>query len=302
MTWIFWSLVFGSMAAGLVLAIVWWLIRGRRDGLPTGLVAAFSLVAGLTALSGDVALRLISVPLLPFDLLSGFWGWYADYRFTFPLLLGVLTLVILAIPVRGRGGHGAAELAPRTPLSFGRRWWFISPLVVLTIILVTTVIAGFASQPDPEGRYSMYYVELGTGGMGASIYGWFYSVPCLILTAVVIGVTVTDLTLIARPALAEDMVRDVRERKTRTRNVLAVATGTLLLHLGLIFSSLAGTASARASFPVDGGSMTFWTSFAALQPVFTGASYAVAALGYALWATVLLSAIPTRRPAPVPAR
>ena len=299
MAWLMF-LIWSPVLAGLIVALAWWLLRGRRTGLPDGSNRVMPVVAGLILLLGLAAEQLVGMPLfLPFDVPTGVMTWYMDYRFTLPLLLGILGLALLAFPVHPRAGRGAAELSPRTPTSFGRRWWFAAPIVLVAFIVMMTVIAGTASSPDPTtGRYTMYFVDIGgQHGMGSSIYGWFYSVPCLVLLAILLAVAYLDLFLISRPALDHDHLRDVLVRTVRTRNVLAIVSGALLVHLGSILASLAGTASMRSKFTGAGGTVTSWTTFAALEPVFFGASLVALALGVALWATVLLSAIPARQPA-----
>lgn len=291
-------LVWGPVLTGLVLALAWWLLRGRKAGLPGGTNRAIPVLAGLFLLLGVVAEQLVGMPLfLPFDVPMAVSEWYMDYQFTLPLLLGILGQVLLAFPVHPRTGRGAAELSPRTPTSFGRRWWFALPAGLVALIILITVITGTASSPDPvTGHYMMYFVDLGgERGMGASIYGWYYSIPCLILLATMLAVAYLDLFLISRPSLDHDPDRDVHIRTIRTRNVLAISTGALLIHLGYILSSLAGTASMRGQFTAAGGTMTSWTTFAALEPVFLVGSSITLALGVGLWASVCLSAIPTRQ-------
>lgn len=298
MSWLVF-LIWSPVLAGLVVALVWWLLQGRRPGLPDGTNRAIAVVAGLVPLLGLAAQQLVGMPLfLPFDVPAAVMAWYMDYRFTLPLLLGILGLALLAFPVHPRAGRGTAELSPRTPTSFGRRWWFVVPLVLVAFIVLITVIAGTASSPEPTtGRYAAYYVDIGgQGSMGGSIYGWFYSVPCLVLLAILLAVALLDVVLISRPALDADHDRDVHVRTARTRNVLTVLCGALLVHLGLILESLAGTASMRGQFTAAGGTVTSWTTFAALEPVFFGASVVALALGVALWATVVLSAVPARQP------
>lgn len=301
-----WSmfLVLGPLLTGLILALAWWLLWGRQTGLPEGSNRVIPALAGLLLLFGVLAERLVGVPLiLPFEVPMVASAWYIDYRFTVPLLLGILGLVLLAFPAHARTGRGAAELSPRTPTSFGRRWWFVAPAVLVALIVLTTVIAGTASSPHPStGRYMMYFVDIGGQGvMGGTIYGWFYSVPCLILLAILLAVAFLDLFLISRPALDSEHRLDVHVRTARTRTVLAVTTGALLVHLGLILESLAGTASMRGQFTGVDGTVNSWTTFAALQPVLFGASLVALALGVALWVSVILSAIPSRQRAGVSA-
>lgn len=299
MAWLMF-LVWGPVLTGLVLALVWWLLHGRTAGLPNGSGRVIPGMTGLVLLLAVAFERLAGVPLaLPFDVPMVLTAWHADYRFVFPLILAILALVLLAFPAHPRAGRGAADLSPRTPTSFGRRWWFATPLVLVALVLLVTIIAGTASSPDPTtGRYMVYYVDLGAQhSMGTSIYGWFYSVPCLILLAILLAVAYLDLFLISRPALDHDHARDAYIRTARTRNILAVATGALLAHFGFILQSLAGTASMRGQFTAAGGTVNSWTTFAALEPVLLGASFVLMTLGVAHWATVLLSAIPARQPA-----
>lgn len=291
-------LVFGSLAAGIVLAIVWWLIWGRKAGRLAGAVSGFTIAAGLLALLGELAVRLMSVSmLLPFDISMVIRLCYLDYRFTFPLVFGILGVVLLSFPVRARHGQGTAELTRRSPASFTRARWLVTPGVALALIILVTVVAGVASRPDSEtGQYTMYWVEPGGQfGVGTNIYGWFYSVPALILIGVLIVITVVNLTLIARAAMAEDRERDISERTIRTRNIIAAVTGALLLHLGLIFHSLSSTASMRGSFATPDGPMTITPPFSAFGPAFDGVSILCTTLGVALWAAVVFSAIPSRR-------
>jgi hypothetical protein len=293
---LYYLMVWGSVLAGVVLALLWWLIRGRSTRLMGGSVAAFTLAAGLLLVLGAVAPRTLGLPFLRLDIPLEFWRWYTDYRFIFPLVLGILGTVLLAFPVRARKGRGVADLTPRTPLSFARGQWFGVPAAVLAITLVLTVAAGAASQPDPEtGHYTMYVVDLGSERtMGTTIYGWFSSVPALILTTVMIVVAALVLFLIARPPLGESQEQDIQLRIIRSHNVFTVVTGALLLHLGLILGSLAGTASLRGEFPAAEGTASSWTEFAALEPALRIASEVAAGLGIAFWLAIALSGIPSR--------
>lgn len=295
--------VFGTLAAGIVLAVVWQLVRGRHAAFPLGPVAGFTLAAGLLALVGEVATRLMDVSsfLLPFELPPSIGLWYRDYHFTVSLLLGILGVALLAFPVRAHRGRGTAELARRSLMSFARARWFIVPGIVLALTLTLTLLAGAASQPDmATGRYTAYTVDVGRGvSMGTNIYGWFYSVPAMISLGVLLAVALVGMSLVARPALAEDRDEDVRVRTLRTRNIVVASTGVLLLHLGDIFSSLAGAASMRSTISTSEGPVSFWTTFSALQPALVVASLLCAALGVAAWTVVALSAVPSRRRVPV---
>ncbi|MEP7765164.1 hypothetical protein ABKW33_14520 [Sanguibacter sp. 26GB23] len=293
--------MFGSFVAGIVLAVVWRLIWGRSTALPVGWVSGFTLAAVLLALLGEIVTRVLGVPfLLPVEAPVPVRVWYVDNRFAVPVLLGILGVALLAIPVRARGGRGAAELTRRSLVSFARARWFVAPGTVLALVLLLTILAGAASEPDPTtGRYTAYSVDLGQYSMGTSIYGWFYSVPAMISVGILLVVAIVGMSLVARPALAEDRELDIRVRTVRTRNIVTAATGALLLHLGQVFSSLAATASIRSTMSTSEGPVSFWTTFSALQPALVIASLLCAATGVALWASVALSAVPSRRQVPV---
>lgn len=301
MIWIY-LLVLGPMVAGLIVAVVWWLIRGRHTSLPRDTAGASSagaspVTAGLILILGGIpTLFMAGIQFFHLNLANEYWEWHRDYRFTIPLLLGILGMAVLAFPIQPRGGQGSADLRPRTPVSFTSRFWLLTPAVVVVCILTLTIAAGSASDPDTTGRYNMYFVDMGEGASaGTTIYGWFYSLPCLILLAVLAALAAVNLFLIARPALHHDRERDVHTRTARSRAVLMVGTGALLWHLGDILNSLAGTASLRGSFDTSEGNVGFWTTFAALEPALTVASLIAVALGFVSWFIGALAVIPERQ-------
>lgn len=290
-------LVFRSMIIGAVAGAVWWLVRGRNTRLPSGAVALLTVVGVGCALLADILGRLMIGPSTlrvprPDDLAR----WLLEARFVVPLLLGLGSVIVLAFPLPARTPHGRADLVRRTPFTFGRLWWFIGATCIVGTVLTVTVLAGLASEPDEQGLWRLFVVETGIGGGATTIYGWHYSRPAVALLAVLTAVTIVELWLIARPAIGVDQVNDVLQRRLRTRNILAVASGALLLHLGGVLTSLAGTASMHGGTATgNGGWVVFGTSFAALQPALSLSGLAITALGYALWIGVLLSAIPARR-------
>ncbi|PFG34644.1 hypothetical protein [Sanguibacter antarcticus] len=294
-------LVFGSFGAGIVLASVWRLTRGRASALPAGPASRLTLTAGLIVLLGDLATRaMAATPLMPFDVPSALSWWYLDYRFTVPVVAGVLAVTLLALPVHARRGRCTAELTRRSLVSFARPWWFVPLGALLALVVLVTIVAGAASQPDSStGRYMSYEVDVGGYTMGTNIYGWFYSVPAIVSVGVLLVVATVGMSFVARPALAEDRQADIRVRTARTRNIVAATTGVLLLLLGDICGSLAGTASLRSTFATSEGPVSFWTTFSALGPALIAASTLCTALGVALWAAVTLSGVPGRRRAPV---
>lgn len=279
-------------------AVGFWLFLSRREGVPrstarttTAVGSAFALVVAIGyLLFGAEPFWLNSTTI---DALST----VLDLRFMFPLVLGIVVLVVLAFPARRQGTVGPAELSRRTPLSFARPWWLIVLGVLLLVALGLALAAGFASRPDDQGHYTMFRVELGTASAGTTIYGWFYSVPCLILLAVTVAVMAADLAVISRPALALDRNKDIAVRRVRALNVVRVGTGAVLMHLSAVLGSLAGTSSLYATFGQTGtstlGEVSVGTSFAALTTSLQVGSWVAMVLGFAFWFSTLLSVIPT---------
>ncbi|WP_240921227.1 hypothetical protein [Microbacterium excoecariae] len=297
-----WVMVFGVPLLGLIAAAAWWALWGRRRGGVTGAVAVIACVAGCLGVLADLLVRLWSgwSLLVPFASALPVYASYRDVRFVMPLVVGIAGLILLAFPVRSRKGSGRADLTRRSPVSFARPRWFVLPAALAGLVVLLTLVAGMASTRDEvTGRYTAYVVDGGVGFVGTSIYGWFYSVPSLIALAVLGLVAVTDLVLIARPAMGDDAMRDAAVRRLRTRNVLTVTSGALLLHLAAILSDLAGVASLRAGIATSEGTALMWTPFAALHPVLTWSSQLAVMCGIAAWATVALTAIPSRRHVPV---
>ena len=189
------------VAAGIPVAL--WLFRSRRAIIPGSTVRTFTVIGSGIALVVMLGYSFLTfwpfwATSFPIDIFMAVW----DSRFTLPLVLGIIALALIAFPVRGSSAHGSAELSRRTPLSFARSWWFIASGVVILFAIALALAAGIASAPDDNGRYTMYFVHVGSMTAGTTIYGWFYSVPCLILLAVTIAVMATDLAVISRPALA----------------------------------------------------------------------------------------------------
>ncbi|WP_110588298.1 hypothetical protein [Microbacterium suaedae] len=295
---ILWAMMLGPILGGVVLAAGWWSIRGSRAGLHGRAPRAAAILVGTLLIVATAAQRVgetggILLPVLSTEA----WEFVSDVRFTAPLVLGIGALLALAFPIEPRRRGRTADLAPRTPMSFARGSWLVVPTLVLAVIASLTVVAGRASRPDPQtGRHTFYFVEPGGENLlGTTIYGWYHSLPSLVLIAVMIVVVALDLVLIARPALDADREQDARQRRIRTRNVVSVATGALLVHLGSVLSSLGDTASLRGSFATSEGGVSVWTPFAALEHVLRWGAIAAVALGIAFWASVALSALPARR-------
>ncbi|MCC4908887.1 hypothetical protein [Microbacterium sp. cx-59] len=298
---IFYIVQFGPAVAGLIVGLVVWAIRRKAWAtLPTRRRLWTAGGVGI-ALALWVAYSWWSV--FPFWLPSFGEDGFVVFGFlphVVPLVLCLVALAFAGVPSRVAGAKGAAQLSARNLFTFAPRPWMFLLAGVSAAIVVLTVVAGLASGPDEDGRYLMYTVQMSTNSSaGTSIYGWFYSVPCLVLVALVVAVSLLSLWAIGRPPLAADRERDSARRGEQARVVLGVASGGLLLHLGSILNSLYGTSMLRGGLDAGlAGWVELGTGFAAIGPALLVAGYIAIVAGLAAWWMVLLAVvIAGRRPA-----
>jgi hypothetical protein len=149
-----------------------------------------------------------------------------------PLIFCVVALLFLAIPVHARHAGGSAQLAPRNLLTFASRPWLVTVAAITAVIVLISILAGLASRPDEQGRHVLYNLSrTGDNAASTTIYGWWFSVPCLVLIAIIIAIALFDLAVISRPSFGTDSEGDAAIRRARSRNVLAVTAGGLILSL-----------------------------------------------------------------------
>src|SRR5699024_8145847 len=145
------------------------------------------------------------------------------------------------------------------------------------------------------GRYQQYTVDVGTAGMTlGNFYGWYYSIPAMIVLAVLLVFVLAHAVLVARPALAAGYQQkaDVASRQRRLRNALLLVSGAVLLHLWSVLKNLADVASSSGMVsPTERNVFLFGPPFAALEPALSVAALCAYGLGVAAWAGVVLSAI-----------
>ncbi|MCJ1696518.1 hypothetical protein MT349_12080 [Rathayibacter caricis] len=298
---LFQILQFAPAAAGLLLAAAsWWLRRRSESSLPTPVRTATAAGAAL-ALASILALAAVSVfPewLPPFDE-DGLLHWLLAGYVT-PLILALVALVLLRLPRPRPRGAGTAELAPRTLLTFASRPLLAGTAAAVLVTVATALLVGAASSTDERGRSVRFVLPVSENSYASStFYGWWFSVPCLVVLAVVLVVAGLALRSISRPPLDVDRSADAAQRAIRARNVLAVVTGGVLLHLGAVFSALRATSMLQTGFDAGAtGFVQFGTSFAALGSALLVAGWAASVLGSACWWGVLLSTLrsTSRRP------
>lgn len=213
----------------------------------------------------------------------------------FPLILGIIGIILLSFPARSARMSASAQLTPRTVRTFVRPRQPIALALLVAVALILAVAAGAASETDDLGRHTQFTITLGTSGTSAStgIYGWYHSLPSLALLAAILVVTTVAWLRIPRPAWSEEIDHDAAVRRTRADNITRVACGAVILHLAVVFTSLRGTASVMLSAPAnDLGMISLGTPFAAMEPALFVAATAATVIGLALWMLTALSGIP----------
>ncbi|MDO8149230.1 MULTISPECIES: hypothetical protein [unclassified Isoptericola] len=290
---LFLFLTFWQEAVGLLAALVLVVARRRSAGaLPVTTGVRAVVLSGLALALAFLAARRWSGigPVVGGPELLG--GLYGATLYTGPLIAGLIALAVFLLPVRRRPTGRSAVLARRTPLTFVRPWWFVAVSLVLTGVVVLTVALGLVSRPDDEGHYRMFLIEAGETAVGASVYGWYYSVPCLVLIAGLLLLAFLDLVLIARPAVVGDHESDLAQRTWRSRAVVGVVVGALLLHLSAVVYSLQGALMVRGS---SSGTGVLSSAFAPLAEPLHLVGDVVQAGGWFVWFFLLLAALTARR-------
>lgn len=232
---------------------------------------------------------------IPFPYLGSDTSLIFTIRLMLPLIACSIALIIIAVPPPKPGPRGSAALAPRNPLTYAPTSWLWALTVTTVALAVVSVLAGLLSSTDEFGRHTMYEVEANDSSAATTIYGWWFSAWGLIAVLVVFAIAFVGLVVISRPALGVDHESDAIARRTRSRNLVIMATGGILLHFSAVLTSLAGTSSLALSFQAgSAGMITLGTSFAALGPVLGVVGWLAFPAGLAMWWFVLFSIVPLR--------
>lgn len=282
---------------GFVLAIFWVGFRPARGAVDaswkvrvcTLIGVVIALVGALiVGLSGNTAYS-AATSSLPLTWVPGDWVYVA------PLISGLVGVLVLMLPVLGHKPAGSAQLTRRTAFSFARPWLLVLAGSLIGAIFILSLVAGRASSPDEAGRYRLLAMESAAAEIHVLIYGWYYSLPSLVALVLFAGAALLALGLIARPPLATDTLQDTAIRKERTRNVMGVLVGGLLLHLGAVLSFLGYTGTSSVGIFQGEDIIPIIAPFAAFGPLLWATGVMAAILGFACWFEVTLSSV--RRPA-----
>jgi hypothetical protein len=291
---VFRDLLLGFAAAALIVALSRW----RRRPVTPRVVRWWSFAGALLGILLMVAVLVVSIGPL-FGLSDAFTGIAVSTRFVVPLVAGLLAIALALLPSPRRQDEASAVLARRTPLTFAPRDLLVTLGAGVALVLAVTVAAGMASHPDAEGRWRNYMVDVGVMSMGTEIYGWYYSVPSLVLLAALLVLVVVALAVIARPPLAADVSAESVTRRWRARHVVSLASGAVLLHLSRVLASLSATASVKGGTSTTDGWMVAYGKFAGMEGPLLVASHLAGAVGWAFWFFVLLTAVATASTFPV---
>lgn len=129
-----------------------------------------------------------------------------------------------------------ATLTPRTPLSFMPPAGAILLASTVLFQILFLVFAGVTSSPDEFGRYREITFETADVSSRSGPYaGWFYGVPLLVTTGVLVAATIVALWRVSStPALPPRELSDVDEgwRRATNRIIVALSLAALLLQFG----------------------------------------------------------------------
>jgi hypothetical protein len=299
----FYAYVFGPAAVGLLLGGILALLARRIKVTEVGAARVVHGAAAAVVLALQLfALRWFAWPWSIPDWVLGDHSVLRLGMLVIPLALGILLVAPTAWGPRPRIG-GVAPLARRGILTLVRPWMIVTLGLLLAAAVALALAGGAVSSPGDDGRYTMFFVEVAREtGAGTTIYGWFFSVRALSVVCGLVVTAVIALALLARRPLGTEPDVELARRRSRARGVLAAAGGALLLHLAEVLGMFAATASLTASFSAGNlGMIEIVGPFAALGPALRAGAQIAAALGYALWWFLLLTAaLPGRRTARTP--
>ena len=153
------------------------------------------------------------------------------------LAVSIGLAVVAATPALGErpGVVRSATLAPRSAWTVGARRHYLAPAVTATVLALALLATGVTASADETGLLRAFTVERPDGGSTASPYpGWFYAVPLLAATALLLLTAVLAMRRIARLPALGDAARsaDGAWRRAATAAVSRLATAGLLAYLG----------------------------------------------------------------------
>lgn len=237
-------------------------------------------------------------------------AFYQWWRYWPPVVAAVIWAIVLSVVLT------RARPAPQESMGTGlRRSWrtYLRPGALwLTVaagglLIVTVLVAGFASTRGYNGFFTVLEIPVGDQGSGFVTFpGWGNGIPVLASAALLAAVAVRALAVDALapfrgPATAD---AEIELRRVAASTLLTGVAAGVVLGLGQLWFAIgsAGESSVGVGFP-DIGDFTFTTGFSAIAPTM---AYLGAALeGLAILLIVAMVFAPVRigsaRTDPVPA-
>jgi hypothetical protein len=191
-----------------------------------------------------------------------------------------------------------ADLTPRRPTSFARQWIFVLPTVAAIILALGLLLAGIYSATDENGLHRVFQRRnlVGWGVKNGQVIdiqynltstgpfpGWYYGVPVMICTALMILAVYWSLSRTAaapRPPSAELFHADTVLRGMRTTFIMAASSSALTFQVAGL-SAISGNVLRSAHY--DAVPTVDLMAPAGMTPVEPGHTLAL---------TLLLSALP----------
>jgi hypothetical protein len=142
-----------------------------------------------------------------------------------------------------------AELSARRPTSFARQWVFALPAAAAGALVAGLLLAGIFSATDENGLHRVFQrrslsgwsteggrvvdVQYGLSSSGP-FPGWYYGVPVMICTVLLVAAVYGALfraARAARPASADLFAIDTTLRALRTRFIMAASSAALAFQI-----------------------------------------------------------------------
>lgn len=256
-----------SLAIAVLVAVAWQLLtrRGATRDASGGGVASTGLdetirdryrpervgirSAAVTVIA-VLCLENAAATLMPPDGDTVSW-----WRYAATLLAAAISLLLLLGMIALRGSSMPRRPVPlagrRTWTTFGARRDLYGAAVATLALTLTTLAAGLASSPDPQGRYVWLEVPIPNTSIDPFrpwFFGWAYGVPVLLGLAALVAVGIATLRCSAeRPFIAPETLRAERaQRSTVASGILRVATGATMLSLAAAWRFIAESGTTAA--------------------------------------------------------
>lgn len=232
----------GYVLCVVVLVTVVWLIARRRPHRAEPLAPAVQSLLDAARRRAVIAVLFSGIVIVALFVAGYFLSSLVGLPVALaPALGGAAGLLLYsATPPRviavESGAAREASLIPRTPLSFVPSLGASLATIAVIVQVAFLIFTGVTSSPDESGRYRTIAFETADSASASSPYaGWFYGVPLLATTAILVAATFLALWRVSStPALPQHELADVDAgwRRATNRIIIAISGAALLLQFG----------------------------------------------------------------------